>query len=146
MGDHPPQGGDFSDWFIRWLDLIGECEQARGRLIDDYIKVAVLLERVPKELKDHLVVDSPQFANAENKFPMMREIVQRWCRSRKTFASHRSSVEIAAVSTAVSESEESVSALGWHGSWPEQRPGKSKGKEEGKSKSNSGKGKRWMVD
>ena len=71
----------------------------------------------------------------KNKFPVMRELVQRWCRCRKTFASHRSSVEIAAVSTAVSESEESVSALGWHGSWPGQRPGKSKGREEGKGKS-----------
>ena len=48
-------GGDFRDWFICWLDLLGECEQARGRLIDDDIKVAVLLKRVPKKLRDHLV-------------------------------------------------------------------------------------------
>ena len=31
MEDEPPQGGDFSDWFTKWLDLIGVCEQARGR-------------------------------------------------------------------------------------------------------------------
>ena len=48
MGDPPPQGGDFSDWFIRWLDLTGECEQARGRLIDGDIKVAVFLKRAPR--------------------------------------------------------------------------------------------------
>ena len=47
-------------WFTRWLDLIGECEQARGRLTDDDIKVAVLLKRVPEELGDHLVLENPQ--------------------------------------------------------------------------------------
>ena len=42
------QGGDFGEWFIRWLDLIGEYDQARGRLIDDETKVAVLLKRFPR--------------------------------------------------------------------------------------------------
>ena len=47
MEDHPLQGRDLSDWFIRWLDLIGVCEQARGRLIDvdDDIKIAILLKK-----------------------------------------------------------------------------------------------------
>ena len=47
-------------WFTRWLDLIGECEQARGRLTDDDFKVAVLLKRVSEELGDHLVLENPQ--------------------------------------------------------------------------------------
>ena len=79
-------------WFVRWQDLIGECEQARGRLIGDDIKVAVLLERVPKDLRDHLVLESPQLANVNSNFPVMREFVQHWCRSRKTFALLRPSV------------------------------------------------------
>ena len=36
---------DFFDWFLKWLDLGGECEQARGRMVDDDIIVEVMLER-----------------------------------------------------------------------------------------------------
>ena len=43
---------DFSDWFLSWLDLVGECEQARGRMIDDDKKVAVMLICCPKELRE----------------------------------------------------------------------------------------------
>ena len=85
MDDQPAPGADFSDWFLRWLDLVGECEQARGRVIDDDIKVAVMLKRSPKELRDHLMLESPQLANVENKFPVMRELIQHWCRSRRVF-------------------------------------------------------------
>ena len=69
MDDQPAPGMDFGDWFLRWLDLVGECEKARGRMIDDDIKVAVMLKRSPKELRDHLVLESPQLANVEFKFP-----------------------------------------------------------------------------
>ena len=37
MDDQPAPGMDFGDWFFRWLDLVGECEKARGRMIDDDI-------------------------------------------------------------------------------------------------------------
>ena len=37
MDDQPAPGMDFGDWFLRWLDLVGECEKARGRMIDDDI-------------------------------------------------------------------------------------------------------------
>ena len=50
MDDQPAPGMDFGDWFLRWLDLVGECEKARGRMIDDDIKVAVMPKRSPKEL------------------------------------------------------------------------------------------------
>ena len=60
MNDQPAPGVDFSDWFLRWLDLVGEREQARGRKIDDDMKVAVMLKRSPKELRDHLVLEIPQ--------------------------------------------------------------------------------------
>ena len=53
-------------------------------MIDDGIKVAVLLKRSPKELRDHIVLESPQLANVENKFPVRRELVQLWCRSLKS--------------------------------------------------------------
>ena len=76
MDDQPAPGMDFGDWFLRWLDLVGECEKARGRMIDDDIKVAVMLKRSPKELRDHLVLESPQLANVEFKFPVMRELIQ----------------------------------------------------------------------
>ena len=38
MDDQPAPGMDFGDLFLRWLDLVGECEKARGRMIDDDIK------------------------------------------------------------------------------------------------------------
>ena len=44
MDDQPAPRMDFGDWFLRWLDLVGECEKARGRTIDDDIKVALVLE------------------------------------------------------------------------------------------------------
>ena len=37
MDDQPAPGMDFGDWFLKWLDLVGECEKARGRMIDDDI-------------------------------------------------------------------------------------------------------------
>ena len=37
MDDQPAPEMDFRDWFLRWLDLVGECEKARGRMIDDDI-------------------------------------------------------------------------------------------------------------
>ena len=48
-----------SDWFLSLMDLVRECEQTRGRRIDDDIQVAVLLKRAPKELRCHLVLQSP---------------------------------------------------------------------------------------
>ena len=53
-------------------------------MIDDDIKVAVMLKRSPKELRDHLVLESPQLANVEFKIPVMRELIQQWCQSRTT--------------------------------------------------------------
>ena len=50
MDDQPAPGMDFGDWFLRWLDLFGECEKARGRMIDDDINVAVMLKRSPRSL------------------------------------------------------------------------------------------------
>ena len=35
MDDQLVPGVDFSDWFLTCLDLVGECEEARGRMIDD---------------------------------------------------------------------------------------------------------------
>ena len=55
--------------------IMSASEKARGRMIDDDIKVAVMLKRSPKELGDHLVLESPQLANVEFKFPVMRELI-----------------------------------------------------------------------
>ena len=48
IDDQPAPGVNFTDW----LDLVGECEHARGRMIDDDTKGALMLKRSPK--KDHL--------------------------------------------------------------------------------------------
>ena len=50
MDGQPSPGGDFGDGFLKWLDLVGECEKSCGLLIDDDIMVAVLLKRSLKEL------------------------------------------------------------------------------------------------
>ena len=119
VDDQHAPGMDFGDWFLRWKDLVGECEKARGRMIDDDMKVAVMLKRSPKELRDHLVLESPQLANVEFKSPVMRELIQHWCLSRRVFSRQKPPMEIAAVSTAASDSDVSVTAVGWHGSWYE---------------------------
>ena len=66
LDDQPAPGMDFGDWFLRRLDLVGECEKARARKVDDDIKVAVMLKRSPKELRHHLVLESPQQANVSS--------------------------------------------------------------------------------
>ena len=129
MDDQPAPGVDFSDWFLRWLDLVGECEQALGRMIDDDIKVAVMLQRSPKELRDHLVLERPQLANVEVKFPVMRELIQHWCRSRRVFFPEKPPMEIAALSTTAGDSDVTESAVGLYGTWHEKGHGKGKNRE-----------------
>ena len=48
MEDKPRGTEDFSVWYYRWLELIRQAEQARGKLIDDDIKCAVATRRSPK--------------------------------------------------------------------------------------------------
>ena len=109
--------------------FLPDPEAAHGRMVDDDIKDAVLLKRSPKELRDHLVLESPQLANVENKFPAMREL--HWCRSRRVFFPQKPPMEIAAVSTTVGDSDATESALGWYGSWQEKKHGKGKNTERG---------------
>ena len=96
--------------------------------------MAVTLKRSPKELRDHLVLESPQLANVGFKFPMMRELIQRWCQSRRVFFPQKPPMEVAAVSTAARDSDVTVSAVGWHGSWHEKGHGKEKSREKRKEK------------
>ena len=132
MDDEPAAEVDFSDWFLRWLDLVGDCDQARVRINDDDIKVAMMRKRSPKKLRDHLVLESPRLASVENKLPVVREPVQHW-----------SPQWIAAVSSTAGDSGTTVSALGWYGSWHEKGHGKGKNGENGKEKcKGKGKGKK----
>ena len=94
-----------------------------------------MLKRSPKELRDHLVLESPQLANVEFKFPVMRELIQHWSQSRRVFFPQKPPMEVAAVSTAARDSDVTVSAVGWHGSWNEKGHGEGKSrKERGKEK------------
>ena len=92
MDDQHAPGADFGDWLLRWLDLVGECEQARGRMMHDDIKVAVMLKRSPKELRDHLVLESPQLANVEFKFPVMSELTKSFLSSENANGNRQRSV------------------------------------------------------
>ena len=94
------------------MDLVGECEKARRQI------VRVLL-----------------LANVENKFLEMRELVQPWRRSRRTFSPQKPPMESAA-----GDSDATASALGRYGSWHEKGHGKGKNRENGK-----GKGKGMMI-
>ena len=109
-------------------------------MIDDDKKVAVMLKRSPKELTDHFVLESPQLAEVEFKFSVMRGLVQHWCQSRRVFTPQNPPMEIAAVSAGASDSDVTVSAVSWHGSWHEEGHGKGKSREKGKEKG-KGKGK-----
>ena len=93
-----------------------------------------MLKRSPKELRDHLVLESPQLENVEFKFPVMRELIQHWCQSRRVFFPQKQPMEVAAVSTAARESDLTVSAVGWNGFWYEKGHGKGKSREKGERK------------
>ena len=95
---------------------------------------AVMLKRSLKEIRDHLVLESPQLANVEFKFPVMRELIQHWCQLRRVFFPQKPPMEVAAVSTAAKDSDVTVSAVGWHGSWHEKGHGKGKSREKGERK------------
>ena len=95
-----------------------------------------MLKRSTKELGDHLVLESPQLANVEFKFPVMRELIQHWCQSRRVFYPQKPPMEVVTVSTAARDSDVTVCAVGWHGilarNWKEQkerRRGKEKARE-----------------
>ena len=135
MDNQPPPGRDFADWCLTWLDLTGECEQARGRLIDD-IKVTVLPKSVPK-------------SNSGKQIPCDARTCSALVPRSKNLRSSKTANRIVAVSTAASDSESSVSALGWHGSLPEKGHDKGKNRENGKGngrgegKGKQGKEKGW---
>ena len=104
MDDQLAPGADFGDWFLWRSDLVGECEQACGRMIDDDVEIAVMLKRSCKELRDHHVLEGPQFANVENKYA-------RACPARVPLTNNfpqQPPMEV--------DSDTTVSALGWYGS------------------------------
>ena len=57
------------------------------------------------------MLESPQLANVEFKFPVMRELIQHWCQSRRVFFPQKPTMEVAAVSTASRDSDVTVSAV-----------------------------------
>ena len=93
-----------------------------------------MLKRSPKELRDHLVLESPQLANVEFKLTVMRELIQHWCQSRRVFFPQKPPMEVAAFSTAARDSDVTVPAVGWHGSWHEKGHGNGTRREKGKGK------------
>ena len=119
-----------------WLDLVGEREQARGRMIDDDKKAAVMLKRSPKELRDHFCAREPTVGKCRKQVPS--DAIQHWCRSRRVFFLPRPPMEIAAASTTAGDSDANVSALHWYGSWHEKGHGQGKNREKGNG---TGKGK-----
>ena len=73
---------DFGDWILHWLDLVSQTQIAGVKSMDDDIKCAVVVQRAPRELKDHLVVQTT--ANADT-CPVMRDIVDTWNQPRRNF-------------------------------------------------------------
>ena len=138
MDAHPAPGVDFSDWFLKWLDLVGKCEQARGRMIDDDMKVAV--------------IDAQEIFQRAQRSPCAREPTVGKCRkqvpcdarahpalvphTKSFFFPQKPPMEIAAVSTSAGDSDATVSALGWYGSWHEKGHGKGNNGEKGKVERN----------
>ena len=134
MDDQRAPRMDFGDWFLRLLDLVGGCAKARGCMIDDG-DAQEISQGAQRSLRVSRVHSWLEF-----KFPVMRELIQHWCQSRRVFFPQKPPMEVAAVSTAASDSDVTVSAVGWHGSWHEKGHGKGKSREKGKEKG-KGKGK-----
>ena len=110
-------------------------------MIDDDMKVAVMLKRSPKELRDHLVLESPQLVNVEFKFPVVRELVQHWCQSRRVFFPQKPPYGSRSCQYCCEwfRCDSVCSWLAWkgHGQGKSREKGKVKGK--GKSKGKKGK-------
>ena len=82
MEDRPQAGEDFGTWYHRWQELIRQAEVARGRLIDDDVKVAVAMRRAPRELREHLMLQS---ATIGDRFSVIGDIITTWMIARKSY-------------------------------------------------------------
>ena len=83
MEDRQRDGEDFSTWYYRWKELVRQAESARGRVIDDDIKCAVVLRRSPRELRDHLLLAVP---NVD--FSSMNATVVTWMLAKKSYSTN----------------------------------------------------------
>ena len=82
MDDQPVPGVDFSDWFLKWLDLVSECERARGRMIDDDKSRSDAQEISPGAPRSPCARE-PTVGKCRKKFLVMRELSKRKFLSRQ---------------------------------------------------------------
>ena len=83
MEDKPASGEDFSSWYFSWTEKIRETEEARKKPIDADIKCAVAMRRVPRELRDHLVLESATIAD---NWELMNDKIVSWMTARRLFS------------------------------------------------------------
>ena len=76
----PAPGEDWHTWYLRWLELVRETERVRGMQIEDDVKCAVVIRRVPKKLQDHVTAKEADIAD---RFPHMHAAIAAWSTSRR---------------------------------------------------------------
>ena len=84
MDSRPADGEDFATWYYNWLELVRQTEDVRQKALDDDMKCAVVLKTAPKELRDHLVLESHVIGDD---FAKMNQIVTTWMVARRIFPS-----------------------------------------------------------
>ena len=84
MDSRPADGEDFATWYYNWLELVRQTEDIRQKALDDDMKCAVVLKTAPKELRDHLVLESHVIGDD---FTKMNQIVTTWMVARRIFPS-----------------------------------------------------------
>ena len=73
MDSKPADDEDFGSWYYNWLELVRQTEDVRQKALD-------ALKTAPKELRDHLVLESHVIGDD---FSKMNQIVTTWMTARR---------------------------------------------------------------
>ena len=83
MESRSADGQDYAAWYYDWLELVRQTEDQRSQSLDDDVKCAVVLKTAPKELRDHMVLESH---NIMDVFSRMNQIVMTWMIARRMWS------------------------------------------------------------
>ena len=64
MGDSPAK---FEETWKAWERQVDVCEIFAASMLDDDVKISVVLRKAPPTLRDNLLVNSQQFESNRNK-------------------------------------------------------------------------------
>ena len=76
------QPAKFEETWKSWEHQVDVYENLSSTMLDDDVKISVVLRECPQKLRDHLLVNSQQFESDNNK---LRAIIQTYLNTKKTW-------------------------------------------------------------